>query len=206
MQERSNDPITYFQMQRISQITDAHCGPAVIQMLLSNLGISVTQEEVALAAGIQDVIQMHGTRVDQMAVAVKQLAPNAQFWYKDHSTLDEMFSLIMDHRYPVGIEWQGLFDDEGDEIEDPEPDYGHYSVITHIDRDKGELVIVDPYKDYVLRDRIFTLQEFEDRWWDYNMVPDTETGKSELTQDYHMMFIVTPSGLSFPEQIGMLKG
>jgi hypothetical protein len=206
MQERSNDPITYFQMQRISQITDAHCGPAVIQMLLSNVGVSVTQEEVALAAGIQDVIEMHGTRVDQMAVAVRKLAPNAQFWYKDHSTLDEIYTLLHDHRYPVGIEWQGLFDEEGEEEEDPEPDYGHYSVITHIDREKRELVIVDPYKNYVLRDRIFTLDEFDSRWWDYNMVPNPKTGKSVLTKDDHMMFIVTPTGITFPEQIGMTAG
>jgi hypothetical protein len=193
-------------MQRISQITDAHCGPAVIQMLLSNVGITVTQEDVALAAGIQDVIAMHGTRVDQMAVAVKKLAPTAQFWFKDHSTLDEIFTLLHEHRVPVGIEWQGLFDPEGNEEEDPEPDYGHYSVITHIDRERRELVIVDPYKDYVLRDRIFTLDEFDGRWWDWNMVPDPATGQSRLMKDDHMMFIITPQGLTFPAQLGMVAG
>jgi peptidase C39-like protein len=203
MQEKSSDPKTYFQMKRISQITDSHCGPAVVQMLLSNLGVDATQEEIALAAGVQDVIEMHGTRVDQLAAAVKRMAPNLQFWYKDHATLDDVLALVSQYHYPVGVEWQGVFEDEGEE--DPEPDYGHYSVITHVDRDKGVLVIVDPYRDYVLQDRVFRLDEFDERWWDFNMAPNPVTGKEQLVEDYHMLFIVTPKEAYFPAEMGLKK-
>ena len=103
MQEKSSDPKTYFQMKRISQITDSHCGPAVLQMLLSNVAVSATQEDIALAAGVKDVIEMHGTRVDQLALAVKTLAPQMQFWYKDHAALDDVYTLVIQHRYPVGV-------------------------------------------------------------------------------------------------------
>src|SRR5258705_9741263 len=152
--DQSNEPVQptqYFHMQRTEQITDSHCGPAVIQMLLSNVGVAVTQQEVALAGGAEDLIEMHGMRVDQLAQAVKVLAPSAQFWFKALSTTDDVAELVLEHKYPVGMEWQGLFDDEGDEIDDPEPDYGHYSVITYVDHDKAQLIIVDPYKDYVSR-------------------------------------------------------
>jgi hypothetical protein len=204
MQEKSSDPKTYFQMKRIAQITDSHCGPAVIQMLLSNVDVSATQEDIALAAGVNDVIEMHGTRVDQLANAVKTLAPDMQFWYKDHATLDDVKTLVGQYGYPVGVEWQGVFEDEGEE--DPEPDYGHYSVITYVDPEKAVLVIVDPYRDYVEQDRVFALKEFDERWFDFNMVPNAKTGKERLVKDDHMLFIVTPKAALFPAEMGLKKG
>jgi hypothetical protein len=204
MQGKSSDPKTYFRMKRISQITDSHCGPAVIQMLLSNVDVSATQEDVALAAGVKDVIEMHGTRVDQLAQAVKTLAPEMQFWYKEHATLDDVYTLVDRYQYPVAVEWQGVFEDEGEE--DPEPDYGHYSVITHVDPEKDVLVIVDPYRDYVQQDRVFGLKEFDERWYDFNMAPDPATGKERLVTDDHMLFIVTPRAAQFPAEIGLKRG
>ena len=191
-------------MRRVSQITDSHCGPAVIEMLLSNVGINATQAEIALAAGVQDVIEMHGTRVDQLALAVRRLAPQMQFWYKEHSTLADLEALVMQHRFPVGVEWQGVFEDEGEA--DPEPDYGHYSVVALIDPEAQALIMVDPYHDYVLQDRAFALDEFNERWWDNNLVPNPATGKEELVEDYHMMFIVTPQASTFPESLAMKRG
>jgi hypothetical protein len=194
----------YFRMQRAQQITDSHCGPATIQMLFSNIDINVTQQDVAMAAGVQDLIEMHGIRVDQMAQAVRVLAPGAQFWYKQQSTLDDLAKLVLEHKYPVGMEWQGLFEDEGEE--DPEPDYGHYSVITHMDLDKREVVIVDPYQNYVTMDRIFSFDEFLDRWWDYNVIIDPTTGNPSALKDDKMMFIITPREETFPEQLHMSRG
>lgn len=203
--KNASDPTEYFKMHRISQITDSHCGPAVIQMLLSNLGINVSQGDVAMAGGATDLIELHGMRVDQLAQAVRVLAPEAQFWYKYNATLDDIQALLTEHHYPVGVEWQGLFDDEGNELEDPEPDYGHYSVITHLDRERDQLIIVDPYKDYVSRDRIFTLHDFDERWWDFNEVTNSATGKPEWVEDYHMLFIVTPKDTPFPAQLGLKR-
>src|SRR5689334_5168881 len=41
-----------FLFQKSVQISEAHCGPAVLQMLLGNIGIDITQHAIAEAAGI----------------------------------------------------------------------------------------------------------------------------------------------------------
>ena len=192
----------YFQIRRAQQISESHCGPAVIQMLLSNLGVEVTQEAVAEAGAATELIELHGMRVDQLARAVRLLAPDAQFWYKNRSRLEELITLVTDYRYPVGVEWQGLFEDE-EEDEDEEGDYGHYSIVTHVDSDKNELVIVDPYKEFVDQDHILTFGNFVRRWWDFNEVTHPKTGKTRLVKDDHMMFIATPKDAIFPKELGM---
>src|SRR5215510_10617479 len=92
--EQQREPTRYFQMERAQQITDSHCGPAVIQMLLSNIDVKATQEQIARAGGAEDFIEMHGMRVDQLADAVKAIAPGVRLWYKDHATLDELKTLV----------------------------------------------------------------------------------------------------------------
>ena len=109
MLSESSNPLYSFQVNRICQITELHCGPAVIQMLLSNLGLSVTQEEVAEAGEAAGRIELHGMRVDQLALAVQRLAPATQFWYKKNSKLEDLITLITEYKYPVGVEWQGVF-------------------------------------------------------------------------------------------------
>jgi hypothetical protein len=148
-------------------------------------------------------------RVDQLALAVHLLAPQTQFWFKEHSKLRELIILLHSYRVPVGVEWQGQFDDEEegeDGAETGDEDYGHYSVITNADRRKKQLIIVDPYKDYIGQDRIFSFKEFKQRWWDYNEVPDPLTGKTRLVEDRHMMFIITPKDALFPLEFGMQGG
>ena len=206
MPSESNNPLYSFQVNRICQISEAHCGPAVIQMLLGHLGIFVTQEEVAEAGEVIDRIEIHGMRVDQLALAVQRLTPTTQFWFKKNAKFEELVELITVHKYPVGVEWQGVFTTEEDEDEDEEDDYGHYSVISHIDLEKKELIIVDPYKDFVSQDRIFSIDTFIDRWWDTNEVIDPRTGKAKLVEDYHMMFIVTPKEVTFPQKLRMKRG
>ena len=201
MFEKPRAPKDYFHLKRVSQITDSHCGPAVLQMLLSNLDIQATQDDVARAAGVTDVIEMHGTRVDQLAQAVHTLAPEVQFWHKDHATLDDLTTIVSEHGYPVGVEWQGVFEEDND----PEPDYGHYSIVTAIEAEKRLLIMVDPYRNYILTDRVFTLDEFDHRWWDTNMIPDI-SGQSRLVKDDHMLFLVTTPLAEFPATLGMSKG
>ncbi len=196
----------YFHLERSSMDSDSYCGPAVLQMLLSNVGVRVKQDDVVLAGDAVDRVVFHGMRVDQLAQAATVLAPQTQFWYKDASTLDDLIQLVRGYQFPVGVEWQGYFDDEGGPIPDPEPDYGHYSVVTHVDRDRDELIIVDPNKEFVAQDRIFGLEEFDLRWWDFNEVPDLKTGIPMNVKDDHMMFIVTPRDETFPARLGMKRG
>lgn len=205
-------PAINYHLPQFTQISESHCGPAVIQMLLSNLGIDVSQESVAEAGGARDLIELNGMRVDQLAQAVLHLAPQVRFWYKDHSSLVELTLIVSHYRYPVGIEWQGLFedfdedgDDEEDDSESDDDDFGHYSIVTHVDRQKRQLIIADPYKDYISQDRIFSFAEFEERWWDTNEVTNPKTGRPHLVEDYHMMFILTPKRTIFPLKLGMKR-
>ena len=203
MHENSNPrPPIDFHHDRFTQISESHCGPAVVQMLLSNLGIEVAQEAIAEAGGASDLIEKQGMRVDQLKRAVRQLAPQTFFWFKDHSKIEELVRIVAEYNYPVGIEWQGLFEDTlEDETQDS--DYGHYSVVTMADSENRNLVIVDPYKDFRSQDRIFTFDFFMSRWWDINNLSDLMSGKDHLVEDRQMMFIITPDEATFPRRLGM---
>jgi hypothetical protein len=193
-----------FHHDRFTQISESHCGPAVIQMLLQNLGIEVTQESVAEAGGASDLIEQQGMRVDQLNRAVRHLAPQTCFWYKDHANIEELVQIVADFDYVVGIEWQGLFEDTLEE-ETQDGDYGHYSMVTMADSKSRKLVIVDPYKDFRSQDRIFTFEFFMSRWWDTNNYPDPLSGEDRLVEDRQMMFIITPEEVTFPLLLDMKR-
>lgn len=203
------------------QISESHCGPAVIQILLSSLGVDVTQEEVADAGGAANLIAMNGMRVDQLARAVQRLAPQLLFYYKDHASIDELVRVVNDYRHPVGVEWQGLFEDETEQQpaetkpdsadqagmsadgESEDNDYGHYSLVVRADRRKRQLIIADPYKDYFSQARVFGFKEFDQRWYDYNEVPDPISGQPVLVEDDHLMFVVVRRNVLVPRRLGM---
>lgn len=199
MSNPQQDPKRFSRLRRIEQITENHCGPAVIQMLLENIGIQVAQEEITDAAGATHTIATHGTRVDQLARAVQTLAPIAKLWFKESASVDDLIYVLDECKYPVGVEWQGIF---GDEDEDEE-DYGHYSVVAHIDKAKDELIIADPYKDFVDQNRIIRITTFLDRWWDFNEVKDPDTGRKEFKKDEQMFFVVVPLSATFPTNLDM---
>ena len=171
MSNPPSDPKRFSRLRWIQQITENHCGPAVLQMLLENIGVNISQQELTEAAGATKTIETHGTRVDQLAKAVQQLVPIARLWFKEHASLEDLIFVLEESKYPVGVEWQGLFED----MDDDEDDYGHYSIISHIDKAKDELIVVDPYKDYVDQNRIIKITTFLERWWDFNEVKDPQT-------------------------------
>src|SRR5687767_7121293 len=193
------DPKRFSRLRRIEQITENHCGPAVIQMLLENIEVDVTQEDITEAAGATRTIETHGTRVDQLAKAVHVLAPGAKLWYKEKASPEDLEYVLNECKFPVGVEWQGLFDD----VDDDDEDYGHYSIIAHIDQVKDELIIVDPYKDFVDQNRIVKMSLFMKRWWDYNEVKDPQTGKKVFKKDEQLFFVVAPLDVSFPVELQM---
>ena len=112
--------------------------------------------------------------------------------------------MVADYNYPVGIEWQGLFEDTLDE-ETQDGDYGHYGVVTMVDPCQ-KLVIVDPYKDFRSHDRIFTFEFFMSMWWATNDFPDPQTGNDLLVEDRQMMFVITPEEVTFPLLLDMKRG
>lgn len=193
------DPRKFSRLRWIQQITENHCGPAVIQMLLENIGVNASQEAITEAAGATLTIESQGTRVDQLAKAVHVLAPHARLWHKEKASFEDLEYVLQEKKFPVGVEWQGLFGDEDDDDEDN----GHYSVLAHIDKGKDELIIIDPYKDFVDQNRIIKISLFEKRWWDFNEVKDLETGEKISRKDEQLFFVVVPLDVSFPETLQM---
>jgi len=168
-------------------------------MLLENIGVTATQEEITEAAGATRTIETHGTRVDQLARAVHELAPIAKLWYKEKASPEDLEYVLDTCKYPVGVEWQGLFDD----MDDDDDDYGHYSIIANIDQAKDEIIVVDPYKDFVDQSRIVKMSIFLNRWWDFNEVKDLETGQKTFKKDEQLFFVVTPLSATFPDELQM---
>jgi hypothetical protein len=191
-------------LKRRTQISESHCGPAVVEMLLSNLGIERTQEEIAQAAGVVNTIEEHGARVDQLALAISKLVPHVLLYYKQYASLSDIDTLLSVYNLPVGVEWQGLFyEREEDEEEDDEEDFGHYSVITHIDYEKKAIIIVDPYKDYASSDRIIDIYKFLNRWWDDNEIKDPQTGKRKYIRDEKPLFVISQRNPELSEKLNL---
>jgi ABC-type bacteriocin/lantibiotic exporter with double-glycine peptidase domain len=199
MQSLPPDPKRFNRLRWIEQISESHCGPAVIQMLLENIGVNASQEAITEAAGATQTIETQGTRVDQLAKAVQQLAPGAKLWYKEKASIDDLEYVLDEWKFPLGVEWQGLFD----EVDDEEEDYGHYSIVAHIDKAKDELIIVDPYKDFVDQNRIIKMSVFLKRWWDFNEVKDPQTEEKTFKKDEQLFFVVAPINIAFPVELGM---
>ncbi len=195
-----DQPKRFSHLRIIQQISEHHCGPAVVQMLLENIGIRLTQEEITEAAGASRTIAAYGTRVDQLARAVHELAPQARLWYKEKASMRNLKYVLEEAKYPAGVEWQGIFDDDAQSFDD---DDGHYSVVAHIDEARDELIIMDPYKDFVDQSRILKISVFLKRWWDYNQVADPTTGKKVYKRDEDLFFVVVPTDVTFPEELEM---
>src|SRR5512141_157991 len=98
----SDQPKRFSRLRIIEQISEHHCGPAVIQMLLENIGVSATQEQITEAAGAARTIEVQGTRVDQLARAVRELAPDARLWYKENASLRDLKYVLEEARFPAG--------------------------------------------------------------------------------------------------------
>jgi hypothetical protein len=197
------------QIRRVTQISEAHCGAAVLQMLLEAVGVTTDQPTIAAMAEVTDTIDEHGMRVDQIALASTRIAPHAQFWYKYYASLEDIKYLLM-RGIAIGVEWQGLFyksleEEEAEGEDTDETDYGHYSVVVYFDEETEQLVIVDPYKDFAEQNRIFDVQTFLRRWWDTNEVADARTGQRELVNDTHLLFFVTSGDEWLPADMGFKK-
>lgn len=186
----------------LTQITESHCGPAVMEMLLHGIHISCDQELIAKAANAETSIEAEGTRIDQLGLATHRVAPEAQFWYKFHSSIEDI-EYLLDQGFAVGVEWQGLFYDT--EEEEPDKNYGHYAIVTQINRQNGSVIIVDPYKDFAGQDRMFPITMFVRRWWDTNDILDPKTGKKKVIEDHRALFFVTPKNTHLPEEMGFKK-
>lgn len=187
-------------MKRVCQKSTSHCGPAVLEMLCSYLGVYIDQDLFVEAMGLGHKLEDYGMTVTEMGQAVNKLAPQLTFWSKQKATLSELSDLIRNYGFPVGVEWQGVF------YEDTDEDNGHYSVVTHIDTVNNIITLSDPFKRFAGVDRQFHILEFQNRWWDENEIYNPQEGTRNFTREEQMMFVVTPKDSIFPESLGMVRG
>lgn len=175
-------------------------------MLLSFVDVFIDQDHVVDSLGINKKITQHGMTVFEMERYITKNYPELKFWYKFNSSISELSQLINQFKYPVGVEWQGIFDYPDDDDDEPIDDYedddpGHYSVITSIDLHQNLITIADPDHHYAKKDRKFTILQFERRWWDLNEVIDPKTKKHTQSDEYHCLFLVTPLSVRPPASI-----
>lgn len=193
-------------LPRICQISEYHCGPAVLQMLLAQHGVVATQERLTDLADVAKTINVHGTRVDQLARAVAWLREGVCLWYKTHATADDLAEIVCGHRCPAGVEWQGLFEESEADEDVVEGDYGHYSIVISVDRRRGLITLRDPYPDFCRQDRVFRLDWFISRWWDVNLAPTPGSRRLRPVEDRCMLFVITGESARFPATLGMTRG
>lgn len=193
-------------LPRVCQISEYHCGPAVLQMLLAQRGVRAAQDRLTELAEIEATISVHGARVDQLARAVERLREGVCLWRKERGTVDDLVALVRDRRAPAGVEWQGLFEDDEADEDFAEADYGHYSIVTAIDPRRNRLTLRDPYPDFCRADREFAIDWFVSRWWDVNLAPAPKTGVLRPVEDRRVLFVVTGERARFPASLGMVRG
>ncbi len=190
-------------MQRISQITGSYCGPAVLAMLLSFNGISVSQEEIVRVSGVASKIKSNGMTLEEMAVAIRAIMQDYVFCFKRHASIRDLALLVNTYKIPVGVEWQGIFDYETGDDDDDDP--GHYSVVTAINEKDKKILLADPDRHYAGKDREFRIIRFERRWWDINEVTNPITKKTKQIDDYHALFVIVDKKTEFPKELGLRK-
>ncbi|MGE5601461.1 MAG: hypothetical protein ACM30E_00320 [Nitrososphaerales archaeon] len=193
-------------LPRVCQISEYHCGPAVVQMLLAQRGVRANQDRLTELAEIQATIDVHGARVDQLARAVERLREDVCLWHKDRASLDDLVAALRRYHSPVGVEWQGFFEEREEDEDFDAGDYGHYSIVTRVDLRRGLVTLRDPYPDFCHEDRVFKLQWFVKRWWDVNLAPVSSTGILQPVEDRHLLFVIAGKRATFPAALGMTRG
>ena len=187
-------------MARVKQITAYHCGPAVLVSLFSYLGIKISQKSIVASLRAQNKIKQYGLNMKDLARAAGFVGKGAfTFWKKSGGKMTDLDLIINKYKYPVGVEWQGVF------YEDEDEDNGHYSIVTAIDKAKNTLRMADSYPKFAGVDRGFRIKDFIDRWWDSNEVSVSGTTKKRTIYDSKMMFVIVPKGESWPKKLGMAK-
>lgn len=211
-------------LSRSRQLMETYCGPATIQMLLSHYGIEVHQQQVVDVAGVQATVELHGVPVDDLGKAVKLIVPEMKFWVKRFGTITELKKIVREYNYPVGVDWQGIFEiaDEYDETgyrgvteetladagysyESNDGTHGHYCVVVDVDTNENYIRLADPYGHYAEKDRFIRISEFSNRWWDQDVRVDPLSGKKIVTDECRTFFVIVPEGVTFPEEMGMTE-
>lgn len=195
-------------LKRYAQISESHCGPATLQMLLWGQKHRFSQAKITQAAQANSTVGRYGVRPDQLAKAIAHLTPNLCLWSKQQASFDDLDRLLHHYHQPVGVNWQNLFYPTlAEELEDdPYGDHGHYAVIVDLDHPRGQIDILDPFPNFGSRPRSFAYNWFKTRWWDRTStsVRNRLTGRLYWIYTHNLIFILAPKTARFPRQLGML--
>lgn len=192
--------MTMIPLHRVVQLP-AYCGPATLAMMLSQYNIIADQRAIAQEGKAVDFIEDHGTRIDQLALATRNIAPHLRMWAKRDATFEDIDTLINKLGLPVGVEWQDV--GANDQWDD---DNGHYSVIIGIDMENRTLTIRNPNDCDEVDDKEYTFEIFDKAWFDTNEVgPDAPEEAQDWMDDYHVLFVVAAKDYIFPEHLTLKK-
>lgn len=187
-------------MSRLKQIDIYSCGPAVIAMLYSFLGVKTYQKRIVTSLRAQKKIKTWGLSVKDLARGARIIGKGSfSFWKKANSKVSDLDLVVNKYHYPVGVEWQGVFYEYADE------DDGHYSIVTRVDKKSGYIRMADPFHKVAGVDRRFRIKDFLGRWWDSNEIKVEGTSKPRTIVDRRMMFVITPKKETWPKKLGMTK-
>ena len=192
--------MTVIPLRRIVQLP-AYCGPATLGMMLSQYGVIAGQRAIAQEGRAESLIQDLGTRIDQLALATRNIASHLRMWAKRNATFEDINTLINISGLPVGVEWQ----DVGANAQ-WEDDNGHYSVVIGIDMEDKTLTIRNPETCGDGTDQTHTFESFDKAWYDTNLVgEDAPDEAKEWMDDYHVLFVIAPKDMVFPETLNLKK-
>ncbi|HSV95119.1 MAG TPA: GNAT family N-acetyltransferase [Spirochaetia bacterium] len=207
-------------MERVCQLNNSYCAPATLAVLLQHYGIEADQEQIVSAASTKEHVVQHGMSIEMLGLAVRNLYPEKRLWAKRDSSLADVEKMVRVYNYPVGMDWQGIFESNdyekedleisSDPLEENDPnhickgDAGHYSVVVDVDRANDNVRITDPYGNFAKEDRFVEVQDFLNRWWDDRMdtLPD---GSKKYVYENRLMFVVVPESVRLPEELGMTE-
>jgi len=181
-------------MLRTKQIDSYSCGPAVIIALYSNFGVKASQKGIIALLRAARKIKKYGLSLKDLARASRIVGKGAfSFWRKANGKISDLDAIVNKYKYPVAVEWQGVF------YEDEDEDNGHYCIVTRVNKKAGILRLSDPYPSFAGVDREFKIKDFMKRWWDENVV------RGRTLRDERVMFLVIPKSESWPKKLGMVK-
>ncbi|MCX6031097.1 MAG: C39 family peptidase [Chloroflexi bacterium] len=180
------------------------CGPTTLEMMFSAYGVLLSQDTIAEEIGVPEIMRYRGTALYQLYQAAQRLRPDFVLMAKYGATVSDLDFLTGQLDLPVAVEWQGVFlAPDGKRFEE-----GHYSVVVGLDRQAGDLLMLDPDLRAAFGDGRVSVAEFEARWWDWNTVlPDGNLTQPEIIWNDRLAFVLaSPDQLAQVQSCGLQPG
>lgn len=130
---------------------DGWCGPAVLKMVLSAVGIDKSQQEIVADTNIS----WWGVDTSIMIAYLSRFF--SQLNFKINASITDIESHLNQGHIVIVDWWDDLTDDPAD------PPDGHYSIVDSINREQGTVKLIDPSHRGIWD---MKLTDFENRWYD----------------------------------------